>query len=127
MCHVDVNCHPVGRGVAATFKLRPCGPFSPKMLTFPPRHDSRSERLSWGNQLVAGLGSPLPAIINSNDQKLSERLPKNIPYRPRCLLHFIDFSISPSCPLASIRGSFPSPTSLRHRVAMSLPLRMLTF
>ena len=32
-----------------------------RMLTFQSHHASRSERLSWGNQLVAGLGSPLPA------------------------------------------------------------------
>ena len=35
---------------------------SPRMLTSASHHDSRSERLLWGNKLVAGLGSPLPAF-----------------------------------------------------------------
>jgi hypothetical protein len=35
------------------------GTGSPNESTFPSHHDSRSERLLWGNQLVAGLGSPL--------------------------------------------------------------------
>src|SRR5688572_21127271 len=42
---------------------------TPGQSTFPSHHDSQSERLSWGNQLLAGLGSPLPAITNSNHLK----------------------------------------------------------
>jgi hypothetical protein len=39
---------------------------SPPFSTFPSHHDSRSEHLSWGNQFVAGLGSPLPDLTLFN-------------------------------------------------------------
>ena len=67
--------HRPARGFAKSLAAR--------MSTFPSHHDSRSERLSWGNQLVAGLtakrfvitvvqtlGSPLSATPNSDPPSL---------------------------------------------------------
>ena len=51
-----------------------------KMSTFPSHHDSRRERLLWGNQLVAGLGSPLPAKANSDRLR---QIPSPRPKFPR--------------------------------------------
>ena len=42
--------------------------FEVRQSTFSAHHNLRSERLLWGNQLVAGLGSPLSAMPNSAPQ-----------------------------------------------------------
>ena len=77
---MKTNAAPTARSlrvVAATFRLRIRLPRAPGGESkFSSHHDSRSERLSWGNQLVAGLGSPLPAIINSNDLIARRVLPE---------------------------------------------------
>ena len=83
-----------------------------QMLTFPSNHDSRSEGLSWGNQLVAGLGSPLPAITNSNRQNSKKESLRNSSVAPSftTLLLFSSVASMPSDPCFPSRemSTFPS-------------------